>query len=114
MSLKQVIVVRQDLRMPKGKLAVQVAHASVEAVLASDRKTIEEWREEGAKKVVLKVKNLDELRKYYLLCKEKGFKTKLIKDAGNTFFKLPTITCFGAGPDNETALDTVVGKLKLV
>ncbi len=114
MSLKQVIVIRQDLRMPKGKLAVQVAHASVETVLASDKKKIERWREEGAKKVVLKVKSLDELRKYYVLCKEKGFKTKLIKDAGNTFFKLPTITCFAVGPDEESALDEVLGKLKLV
>ena len=32
---KQVIILRQDLRLPKGKAAAQCAHASVEAVLRS-------------------------------------------------------------------------------
>ncbi len=46
MRYKQVILVRQDLKLPKGKMAAQVAHASVEAVLKSDKKTVESWRDE--------------------------------------------------------------------
>ena len=60
MAYKQVILVRQDLQLPKGKLAAQAAHASVEAVLKSDQKTIKEWRSEGMAKIVLKVKEVQE------------------------------------------------------
>lgn len=114
MAFKQAIVVRQDLKMPKGKLAAQVAHASLESALTSDKKILGEWRETGSKKVVLKVKDLDELRKCFIECKKKCLNVKLIKDAGNTFFKLPTITCFGVGPDEEEKIDEVIGNLKLL
>ena len=53
--MKQVILVRMDLKMEKGKLATQVAHASVDAVLKSPKDKIEEWTSGGMKKVVLKV-----------------------------------------------------------
>ena len=53
--MKQVILIRQDLKMPKGKLATQVAHASVEATLRSDKEKIKEWRKQGMKKIILKV-----------------------------------------------------------
>ena len=55
--MKQVILVRQDLKMDKGKLATQCAHASVDAVLASSREKVDAWRDEGMKKVVVKVKD---------------------------------------------------------
>ena len=47
---KQVILIRQDLKMPKGKLAAQVAHASVEGLLKSHKDDINKWRGEGMKK----------------------------------------------------------------
>ena len=53
--MKQVILVRNDLRMPKGKLSSQVAHASLEAALKSNK--LKEWRSKGTKKVILKVKD---------------------------------------------------------
>ena len=53
-ELKQVILVRHDLKLPKGKLSAQVAHASVEAVLKSEKDKVKEWRTSGQKKVVLK------------------------------------------------------------
>ncbi|MCD6381532.1 MAG: peptidyl-tRNA hydrolase [Candidatus Aenigmarchaeota archaeon] len=112
--MKQAIVVRQDLNMPKGKLAAQVAHASLESALISDKKKVEEWRKNGSKKVVLKVKDLRELRKYLIDAKRAGLKVQLIKDAGNTFFKLPTITCLGIGPDEDKKMDEIVGDLKLL
>ena len=60
---KQVIIVRQDLKMPKGKMSTQVAHASVDAVMKSDKETVEAWKDEGQKKAVLKVKDKRELIK---------------------------------------------------
>ena len=114
MAYKQVILVRHDLKLPKGKLAVQVAHASFEAASNSDKEVVKEWREEGAEKVVLKVNDLDELLKYMDLCKSEKLKTALIKDAGHTVVEPGTITCLGIGPDKEYKIDKITGKLKMV
>jgi peptidyl-tRNA hydrolase, PTH2 family len=111
---KQVIIVRKDLKMPKGKLATQVAHAAVECVLISEKEKIREWQEEGMKKVVLKVENEKELIKYFRLAKDNKLKSAIIKDSGKTFFKEPTTTCVGIGPDDEKKIDTVSGKLKMI
>lgn len=111
--LKQVILVRQDLKMPKGKLSAQVSHASVEAVLKSDKKVIEEWRE-YSKKVILKVKDEKELLEYEKLARKNKLKTALIRDAGKTFFNKPTITCLAIGPDKEEKVDKITGHLKML
>lgn len=112
--MKQAILVRQDLQMPKGKLATQVAHASVEAVLKSNKTKVDEWVSMGMKKTVLKVANLEELKKYLAQAKAQNLKVALIKDAGKTVFNKPTITCLAIGPDREERIDSVTSKLKLL
>ena len=112
--MKQVILVRQDLKMEKGKLSTQVAHASVEAVLSSSSTKVEAWRAEGMKKVVLKVKDESELRTYLQLAKREKLIARLITDAGKTFFKESTITCLGIGPDDDVKIDKVTHRLRLV
>ena len=112
--MKQAILVRQDLKMPKGKLSTQVAHAAVDAVLRSQKSKIEDWQFSGSKKVVLKVQSLEELKKYLAKAKSLKLKVALIKDAGKTVFKKPTITCLAIGPDREEKVDQVISKLKLL
>ncbi|MFH1638291.1 MAG: peptidyl-tRNA hydrolase Pth2 [Candidatus Woesearchaeota archaeon] len=112
--LKQAILVRQDLKMDKGKMAVQVAHASVDAVLKSDRKMVQDWKEEGMKKIVMKVPGKKELIRYMQEAKDFGLKTALITDAAKTFFNEPTTTCLAIGPDEEEEIDKVTGKLKIL
>ena len=114
MALKQVILVRMDLKLPKGKLAAQVAHASLEAALKSGSQKVAEWRRDGAKKVVLQVKDLEELKWYQKRLTGVGIKTSLIIDAGKTFLEPGTTTCLGVGPDIETNLDNITGQLKLL
>ena len=114
MAFKQVILVRQDLKLPKGKLAAQASHASVEAVVRSHKDYISLWRKEGMKKVVLKVKDLDELIKYKQQAEDNGLVTGLIEDAGHTVLSPGTITCLGIGPDKEEKIDKITGKLKMV
>tara|TARA_Y100000310_G_C20509722_1_gene728214 strand:+ start:371 stop:709 length:339 start_codon:yes stop_codon:yes gene_type:complete len=112
--MKQVILVRQDLKMEKGKLAAQVGHACVDATLNSSKNKVHEWKQEGMKKIVLKVKDLKELKKYLIDAKSSGLTTALIKDAGKTFFTKPTITCLGIGPDDEDKIDSLTGNLKML
>jgi peptidyl-tRNA hydrolase, PTH2 family len=114
MPLKQVILVRQDLKLPKGKLAVQVAHASAEALLRSDLEVVKKWRLIGMKKVALKVSDERELIKYQNLAKDHGLVAALITDAGKTVVEPGTITCLGIGPDNEEKIDKVTGLLKMI
>ena len=111
-ELKQVIIVRQDLNMPKGKLAAQVAHASIEAMLKASKIKLNKWKNQGYKKGVLKVKDKKELLEYQKLAKKAKLKTALIRDAGRTVLKPGTITCLGIGPDNEDKIDKVTGNLE--
>jgi PTH2 family peptidyl-tRNA hydrolase len=112
--MKQVILVRQDLKLKKGKLAAQCAHASTESLLKSHKDDITKWRSQGMKKVVLKVKDEKELKKYKALAEDHGLVTALIVDAGRTAIEPGTITCLGIGPDKEEKIDKVTGKLKMV
>lgn len=112
--MKQVILVRKDLKMPSGKLAAQVSHASVSAAFKSSKQAIEAWELTGMKKVVLKVDNLKELLKYEKLAKKNKLVTSLIKDLGKTFFEKPETTCLGIGPDKEDKIDKITGKLKML
>ncbi len=109
---KQVILVRQDLKMPAGKMSAQVAHASVEGLLKSHKEDIKRWKSEGMKKVVLKVKDKKELFKYQLEAEKTGLIAVVIQDAGLTVFKKPTITCLAIGPDKEEKIDKITGELK--
>jgi PTH2 family peptidyl-tRNA hydrolase len=114
MAYKQVIIIRQDLKLPKGKLASQVAHASVESVLRSNKETVEEWRKEGMKKIIVKVNDLNELLEYQTKAKKDKLVASLIKDAGKTTVEPGTITCLGVGPDKEEKIDKLTKDLKLL
>ncbi len=114
MDYKQAIIVRQDLKLPKGKACVQASHASVEAVLRSDKSIIKAWRNEGMGKIVLKVADEKELLKLNQIAKEQGLVTAVITDAGHTVVEPGTRTCFAIGPDTEENIDNVISKLKLL
>lgn len=113
-TYKQVILVRADLKLPKGKLAAQVAHACVEAVHRSDKSAVKNWRAEGMKKIVLEIKNLEELYKYEQEARAEGLITAIITDAGHTVVAPGTVTCMAIGPDIEVKIDKVTGKLKML
>lgn len=58
---KQCIVTRDDLKLSKGKFAVQVAHAALSAAEWASKGDLEKWKEGGQKKIVLKVPSIKEL-----------------------------------------------------
>ncbi|MBR9675479.1 peptidyl-tRNA hydrolase [Candidatus Woesearchaeota archaeon] len=114
MEYKQVILVRSDLKLPKGKMSAQAAHASVEATLRADSKKVASWRAQGQKKVVLKVDDEKALIKFFQEAKDNNLSASLITDAGKTIIAPGTKTCVGIGPDLEEEIDSITGELKMM
>jgi len=111
---KQVIAVRSDLRMSKGKTAVQVAHAALEAYKKAKPAIRNAWEKEGAKKVVVSVAGLDTLNDLKKRAGRKKLPVALIRDAGRTELPPGTVTCLGIGPADEQKIDKLTGALKIV
>jgi len=114
---KMVIVTRRALKLSPGKLAAQVAHAAVNCALSTKKnnsKWFKNWHAEGAKKVVVKVDNVDD----FFILKEKAEKlnisTSLIEDAGHTEIPAGTKTSLGIGPAPNNIIDQVTGNLKIL
>ena len=116
MPLKQAIVIRSDLQMGRGKAAAQASHASLSAYKKCERENPDDahsWEEEGQKKIVLKVGSEEELLSLYERMK-KEIPCALIRDAGHTQLEPGTITCFGAGPAEESLINKYTKELKLL
>ena len=113
-EIKQVIVIRQDLKLPKGKAAAQAAHASTLALMKADREVASEWEMSGMAKIVLKVESERELVELFQRAKEDGLKPALVTDAGKTVVQPGTKTCIGIGPAYTEKLDAITGELKLL
>ncbi len=112
--MKQVIIVNDSLKLPKGKLAAQVAHASVSAFLVADAQAKQAWLKNGMPKVVLKGESEEYLIKLQAQAEGQGVPSQLIEDAGRTVIPEGTITCLGLGPAPESELDELTGDLKLL
>jgi len=110
---KQVIIVRKDLKMGKGKLLAHVLHAAIGSLRESDEGIVGKWESEGAKKVVLKIQDLKLMRELYRKAKDAKLPCFLVKDAGKTQLKAGEITTLGIGPAEEKKIDRITGKLKL-
>ena len=125
---KQVIVVRKDLNMRKGKIAAQSSHASLGAILNYGGKVYEgtltltienlavkEWLDGRFTKVCVSVDSEEELIDIYTKAMNRKVNVKLIKDAGLTEFGgVPTYTCLAIGPDYPENIDPITGHLKLL
>jgi PTH2 family peptidyl-tRNA hydrolase len=117
LKFKQVIVVRADLQMGKGKLAAQVGHAAVSAAENARRthlKWVEEWLEEGQCKVVAKVASLELLLSLRERASQRRLPHSLIKDRGLTQLPPNTVTCLGIGPAPSDAVDRLTSELALL
>ena len=126
---KQVIVIRRDLRMRRGKEIAQGAHASMawlrqrimphltpagraDQVRFSEAERV--WLDRSMRKVTVKVASEQELLDVYDKALAAGLVVELITDRGLTEFGgVPTRTCLAIGPDYDDLIDPVTGDLEL-
>ncbi len=123
--VKQVIVMRKDLGMRKGKMIAQGAHASLAVVLEiqkndsflspKDLKAFHAWIHGTFSKICVYVNSEDELMQIYKEAIQAKLPVKLITDAGHTeFHGVPTRTCLCIGPAWSEDVDKITGKLPLL
>lgn len=111
---KQVIVIRADLKMSKGKVAIQVSHASVSALEKAGKAKSDVWKKEGQKKIALKVRTLEEILEIKKKAEDSGLPVAIIADAGLTELEPGTVTALGIGPDDGKKIDKITGSLPLL
>ena len=112
--MKQVILVISELKLPKGKLAAQAAHAAVEAAHKADKDEYKEWRQEGMAKIILKVPTQESLYKHIQAAKDAQLPTAIITDAGKTTISPGTVTCGAIGPAADETIDSITADLALL
>lgn len=137
---KQMIVMRRDLKMRKGKIAAQAGHACVEAVLmalaregrldqvrvneagtwvylddeGTEPTALSDWFDAGVAKVCVYVDSEEELLELAARGREEGFVYALVHDAGLTeFHGETTITCLAFEPLRADQIDPITGSLPL-
>ncbi len=124
---KQVIIIRKDLNMRKGKQIAQGAHASMKVLLDSainnedtltihlDDSALSNWITGLFTKVCVGVNSEKELVDLYKQALEKGLLCSLIVDSGLTEFDgVPTKTAVAIGPAYPEEIDPITGHLKLL
>jgi len=113
---KQVIVLRVDLKMSKGKIAAQAGHAAVSAAEEARKQCPKWWKawiEEGQCKIAVKAGSEEELLKLEKKAKELAIPCALITDRGLTELPPGTVTCLGIGPAHSDQVDKITGNMNL-
>jgi PTH2 family peptidyl-tRNA hydrolase len=114
---KQVLVIRTDLKMSRGKIAVQTAHAAVSSAEEARKHSPTSWRKwlwEGQKKVAVKVTSEPDIFALRDKAKRAGLPVYLVRDRGLTELPAGTITALGIGPATSKSVDVITGKLQLL
>lgn len=129
--VKQVIAIRKDLNMRKGKMIAQGAHASMKIffdiaqyiqsetqgnfMIAKIDDAMGEWLLGKFTKIVVSVDSESELCKIYNDARAAGLHCSIIKDVGATeFHGNPTFTAIAVGPNEAEEIDKITGHLKLL
>ena len=111
--MKQTIVARTDIGMGEGKLAAQVAHASLSAYEDASTRVRKRWKGEGQKKIVLKGSGESQLFELAEKARAEGLPHAIIRDAGHTQLEPGTVTALAVGPGDDEIVDRVTGDLSI-
>lgn len=119
-NIKQVILIRKDLNMRKGKMVSQGAHASINAYIQTlgrnDWRYISsQWMDDNYTKIVLGVDSVEELYHLRTIAQLHEIPHYLVKDMGFTEFNgVETVTALGIGPYYSVDIDRITSKYKLL
>lgn len=141
-DIKQVICVRHDLGMRRGKQIAQASHASMAFITRRIQENVDgertpnqfqkssdfdvygymgitdvqkKWLESSFAKVTVRIDSEEELLDIYEKAKEAGLEVHLVTDSGRTeFHGVPTNTCLAIGPDYSELINPITGDLKLL
>ena len=141
-DIKQILVIRKDLNMRKGKIGAMCDHASmafitrqvgfIESIAKDLSYTVHkskdnnhylinlsdiqlDWINNSFAKIVVYVNSEQELLDLIAKGKEAGIVVHKVVDSGATeFHGVPTLTCAAFGPDKSENLDKITGKLSLL
>jgi len=111
--VKQAIVARADLGMGEGKLAAQVAHASLSAYEDAGDRARSDWKGAGQKKVVLGADGESAVFDLADAAEREGLPHAVVRDAGHTQLDPGTVTALAVGPAEDELVDRVTGDLPL-
>ena len=134
MNTKQVIVIRKDLKMRKGKMVSQGAHASMKVILdmmdnysigpsenvekrlvVRKGSALENWINGLFTKITCSCDSLEELDQLYDNAINASLPCSRITDVGLTEFNnVPTVTAIAIGPAESEKIDTITKQLKLL
>ncbi|KYQ96718.1 hypothetical protein DLAC_04013 [Tieghemostelium lacteum] len=113
---KQVLLIRTDLPMTKGKVAAQCCHASLGAYqqgMKSNKSLVKHWLVSGAAKITLKVQSLEQILAFQDKANKAGLINYLVLDAGHTQIPSGSATVLAIGPGPENEINEITGKLSL-
>jgi PTH2 family peptidyl-tRNA hydrolase len=117
--IKQVLIIRKDLGMRRGKECSQATHAGMAFIVRNKsgwtpNEEQLEWISTGQTKITLQVNSEEEMVSLFDKAIELGLTANIITDAGRTEFGgVPTKTCLAIGPNQSNLIDQVTGGLKL-
>ena len=128
MEVKQVILIRRDLKMRRGKEIAQGSHASMAFLVHRLRNEVptsslstlmsskaeKHWVLRGMRKVCLQVHSEEQLVEIHEKALSAGLTSHMILDSGKTEFGgVPTHTACAIGPNLAEEIDQITGELKL-
>ncbi|KAK6200198.1 peptidyl-tRNA hydrolase PTH2-domain-containing protein [Scheffersomyces amazonensis] len=121
-EVRMTLIVRQDLKMGKGKAAAQCSHATLALYkkitnpqsAAYNPDMVQRWEYgNGQAKITLQVPNQEEMDTLFAQAISLGINAYIVHDAGRTQIAAGSATVLGLGPAPKAVIDQITSDLKL-
>lgn len=121
-EVRMTLVVRQDLKMGKGKAAAQCLHATLALYKkitnpgspAYNPDMVNRWEwQNGQAKITLQVPDAETMDLLFAQAISLGINAYIVHDAGRTQIASGSATVLGLGPAPKAVMDQITGELKL-